>query len=161
MALNPALWADVQRDLEAARKNAADLLARAEALEGHGTELPPDLRLDREIAIGAMLHNCFGALESALERLIEAVDGGLPTGRNYHAELIRRAAAPVPGVRPTIISPALAADLQQLRQYRHAFRHAYGDYNYARAAENVPIVSRAVPALAAEIEVFAQVIALS
>lgn len=99
MAANPALWADVQRDLEVARKNATDLLARAEALKRGAAELPPDLRLDREIAIGVMLHNCFGAMESALERLIEAVDGSLPTGRNYHAELIRRAAAPVPEVR--------------------------------------------------------------
>jgi hypothetical protein len=160
MAANPALWADVQRDLEAARKNAADLLARAEALEQRGAELPLDLRFDREIAIGAMLHNCFGAMESALERLIEAVDGSLPTGRNYHAELIRRAAAPVPEVRPAVISMALAGDLQQLRQYRHAFRHAYGDYDYARAAENVPIAARAVPGLATEIEEFARGMAL-
>ena len=154
MAANPALWADVRRDLEVARKNAADLLARAEALERGDTALPPDLRLDREIAIGAMLHNCFGAMESALERLVEAVDGSLPTGRNYHLELIRRAAAPVPEVRPAIISAALAADLQQLRQYRHAFRHAYGDYDYKRAAGNVPVAARAVPALASEIRAF-------
>lgn len=155
MAANPALWADVQRDLEVVHKNAAALLARAEALERHGVELPPDLRLDREIAIGVMLHNCFGAMESALERLIEAVDGSLPTGRNYHTELIRRAEASVPDIRPSIISPALAADLQRLRQYRHAFRHAYGDYDYARAAENIPVITRAVPALIAELKAFA------
>lgn len=87
MAANPALWADVQRDLEVARKNAADLLTRAEALERHGAELPPDLRLDREIAIGVMLRNCFGAMESALERLIEAVDGSVPTGAAVLADL--------------------------------------------------------------------------
>lgn len=161
MAANPALWADVQRDLEAMRKNAADLLMRAEALEEHGTDLPPDLRLDREIAIGAMLHNCFGAMESALERLIGAVDGSLPTGHNYHAGLIQRAAVPIPEVRPAIISLTLAADLQQLRQYRHAFRHAYGDYDYARAAENVQVVARAVPAFTAELEAFMQDVGLN
>jgi hypothetical protein len=160
MAANPALWADVQRDLEVGRKNAVDLQARAEALEKHGAELPADLRRDREIAIGAMRHNCFGALESALERLIEAIDGGLPTGRNDHVDPIRRAAAPVPDVRPAIVSPAVAADLQQLRQYRHAFRHAYGDYDYARAAENVPIVARALPAFTSDVETFARAVAL-
>lgn len=160
MAANPALWADIQRDLAAAGKNAADLLTRAETLEGHEADLQPDVRLDRELAIGAMLHNCYGAVESALERLIEVVDGSLPTGRNYHVELIRRAAAPVAEVRPAIISPALAADLQQLRQYRHAFRHAYGSYDYARAAENVPVAARAVPLFGAEVEAFARRMAL-
>lgn len=160
MAANPALWADVQRDLELARKNAVGLVARAEALERHGAELPADLRTDRELAVGAMLHHCFGAMESSLERLIEAVDGSLPTGRNYHVELIRRAAAPVPGLRPAIISPTLAADLQQLRQYRHAFRHAYGDFDYARAAVNVPLADRATQLLASEIEAFMRVMML-
>ena len=91
-----------------------------------------------------MLHNCYSAVERALERLIVAFDGGLPSGRNYHADLIERAAAPLVGVRPAVVSRRLAADLHRLRQFRHAFRNAYGDYDYTRAAENVPIAERAM-----------------
>jgi hypothetical protein len=101
-----------------------------------------DVRLDREIAVGQMLHNCYGAIESALERLIAAVDGTLPTGSAYYADLLRRAATPVPGVRPAMIGGELAADLDRLRRFRHAFRHAYGDYDYARAATTTPAPPR-------------------
>lgn len=93
MAANPALWADIQRDLDAARTNIRNAAMRADALQAGG-ELSGDLRMDREYAIGLMLHNGYGAMECALERLVQAVDGGLPSGAAYHAELIRRAAAP-------------------------------------------------------------------
>jgi hypothetical protein len=125
-----------------------------------GAEMAVDVRYDREIAIGSMLHNCFGAMESALERLVLAIDGGLPTGSDFHAELIRRASTPIDGLRPAMISPSLAADLQQLRRFRHAFRRAYGDFDYARAGGNVPIASRAVTDLSAQLTEFAEAVGL-
>jgi hypothetical protein len=153
---NPALWADVERDIEIARRNAESLARRAESLERRGASMDPDVRLDRQIAVGQMLHNCYGGMESALERLVLAIDGSLPTGSAYHADLIRRATAPVPGVRSSIIGSELAADLDRLRR----FRHAYGDYDYARAAENVPIAVRAVAALIADLAGFAHLVGL-
>jgi hypothetical protein len=155
MAANPALWADILRDIEAARSNADGLAARASSLDEHGSQIAADVRLDREIAVGSMLHNCYGAMENALERLIDAVDGSRPTGAGYHAELIRRAAMPIPSIRPAIISAHLAAELHKLRSSRHAFRHAYGECDYARAAENVAIALCAVPAFDAGIRAFA------
>ncbi|QCO02922.1 hypothetical protein [Azospirillum argentinense] len=138
MAANPALWADIQRDLDAARTNIRNAAMRADALQAGG-ELSGDLRMDREYAIGLMLHNGYGAMECALERLVQAVDGGLPSGAAYHAELIRRAAAPVAGLRPAMITSETAGRLQKLRSFRHALRHAYDGYDYTRAAENVPV----------------------
>jgi hypothetical protein len=160
VAANPALWTDVLRDLAVARQNAADLAMRAETLERRGGRMEPDVRRDREIAVGSMLHNCYGAIEAALERLIVAVDGSLPSGRDYHAEVIRRAATPVPDVRPAMISDALAADLQRLRQFRHVFRYASTGYDYDRAAENVPVAVRAVDLVATELGTFASAIHL-
>jgi hypothetical protein len=83
MGANPALWADVQRDLAAARANVAGAVARAASLAAGGA-IDDDFRLDREIAVGSMLHNCYSAVERALERLIVAFDGGLPSGRRHH-----------------------------------------------------------------------------
>ena len=54
----------------------------------------------------------------------------------------------------------LARDLQQLRRFRHAFRHAYGDYSYERAAENVAVAARATAALAARLRHFAELTGL-
>jgi hypothetical protein len=122
--------------------------------------MPGDVRIDREYAIGAMLHNAYGAMESALERLIQAVDGDLPSGAAYHAELVRRAARAVNGVRPAIISRTTATELQRLRAFRHAFRHAYDGYDYARAAENVPLAERVTGRFRDEITRFATTIGL-
>ncbi|WP_448190192.1 ribonuclease toxin HepT-like protein [Azospirillum sp. sgz301742] len=152
MALTPALWADVRRDLDAARANVENAAARAETLRD--AAMPSDARLDREYAVGLMLHNGYGAMESALERLIRAIDGDLPAGASFHAEIIRRAAYPVAGVRPAMIGAQTAARLQKLRSFRHALRHAYDDFDYSRAAENVPVAVEAERAFRADIEAF-------
>lgn len=89
MAANRALWADVLRDLDAARTNVRTALARADTLRTDAG-LPEDVRIDREYAIGLMLHNGYGAMESALERLIQAIDGSLPAGSSYHTDGHRR-----------------------------------------------------------------------
>jgi hypothetical protein len=153
MAVTPALWADVRRDLHAARANVETAAARAETLRD--AAMAPDARLDREYAVGLMLHNGYGAMESALERLIRAIDGDLPAGSSYHAEIIRRAAHPIAGVRPAMIGAQTAARLQKLRGFRHALRHAYDDFDYSRAAENVPVAIEAERALRTDIEAFA------
>lgn len=155
MAENPALWSDVERDLAVAETNAAQAGERARSLRDGAPPLSADSVLDRQYAIGVMLHNGYGALESALERLILAVDGGLPTGAGYHADLLRRAATPVPGLRPALIGPATEALLQRLRAFRHVFRHAYGAYDYERAAHNVETAATAVAGLRRELRDFA------
>lgn len=148
MAAAPALWADLQRHLAAAEKNAAEAVARAASLRQN--DLSAEVRRDREMAIGTMLHHCYGAVEAALERLILALDGDLPAGSLYRVELVRRAAAPVSGVRTAVISAETAADLQRLHAFRHAFRHAY-----ARAAENVPLAEQVLRRFGAELGAFA------
>lgn len=154
MAANPALWADIRRDLDAARTNIRNAAMRADALHTGGP-LPDDLRMDREYAIGLMLHNGYGAMECALERLVQAVDGGLPSGAAYHAELIRRAAAPVAGLRPAMITSETAGRLQKLRSFRRALRHAYDGYDYTRAAENVPVAVAVEDSFRADMTAFA------
>lgn len=157
MAVTPALWADVRRDLDAARGNAASAAVRADTLAdpAMAPALTQDARIDREYAIGLMLHNAYGAMESALERLIRSVDGDLPVGGSFHSEIIRRATTPIDGVRPAIIGARTAAQLQKLRGFRHALRHAYDTYDYGRAAENVPVAVEAERALRADVEAFA------
>lgn len=93
MARKSGLWVDVARDLSSARRS-LDWAVRQAA------EPPPTdaaARIAREYTIGGMVHNCHGALESALQRIILDIDGGLPTGSDHHRDLIRRAVRDYPG----------------------------------------------------------------
>ncbi len=156
MAENRALWSDIDRDLGVAETNAAQAGERAASLRSGSAALSADSVLDREYAIGVMLHNAYGAMESALERLILAVDGGLPTGPGDHTDLLRRAGAPIPGLRPEMITAETEALLQRLRAFRHVFRHAYGTYDYERAEQNVAVAATATARLRCELAGFAE-----
>jgi hypothetical protein len=119
--------------------------------------MPEDTRFDRETTVAKLLHDCYGAMESAIERLVKDVDGAAPSsGANYHVELIRRAATEFEGVRPAMISAEMASDLQILRAFQHVVRHAYSDFDYQRAAPNVSVAARAVTRLSQEITAFAE-----
>ena len=152
--MNPALWADVRRDLDAASRFADGAVRRAASLERGDLALDPDAREDREAAIGLLLHNCYGSMEAALERLIKSIDGDVPAGSSFHSNLILRAQTEIEGMRPPMISVTTARKLQKLRAFRHVFRHAYDGFDYNRAAENVPLAEAVVQALRDHLERF-------
>ena len=155
-ARNPALWADIARDLETARSSAERAAFRVQSLSVEAQMMDAETRFDRERAVGSLVHDCYTALEAALERLIDAVDGDRPKGGDYHAQLIERAAAALAGLRPAIVSAETARDLHALRGFRHVMRHAYGGFDYARAAPNAEIAARAVPCVSEEVTAFAR-----
>ena len=149
--MTPPAWADVAEDLATAVAEAGRAAAKAATLgETAGTA-----REDRELAIGKHLHDAYSAAEKALERLVELTDGSVPAGRSFHRDLIRRAAHPLDGVRPAIISAETAEAMEDLLSFRHVFRHAYGAFRYARAAPNVALAAAAIPRLRDEVTAFA------
>jgi hypothetical protein len=156
MARHPALWSDVTRDLDTAERACRLAAERAVSLAERGDQMPDDVRFDRELAIGKLLHDCYGALEAVLERLVDAIDEERPKGGDYHTRLVQRAAADIGGLRPAMIGAATAKDLQELRGFRHVMRHVYGDFDYERAAPNVGIAQRTVKNFRAEITEFAR-----
>ena len=99
MNSSSALWADVAADLSVAVAEAG----RAEAKAGTRDSLDPAAREDRDLAIGKHLHDAYCAVESALERLVLAIDRELPQGRRHHRDLLDRAARPLDGLRPAMI----------------------------------------------------------
>jgi hypothetical protein len=54
--VNPALWADITRDLDAATRYAETAVQRAASLESHSEDMDDDIREDRQAAIGLLLH---------------------------------------------------------------------------------------------------------
>lgn len=55
------------------------------------------------------------------------VDGDLPSGSEWHRELLEQMDLEVPGVRPRLLDDATLSDLDLLRRFRHRVRHAYAD----------------------------------
>ena len=135
--MTPPTWSDVEYDLEAARVLAVKAADKDAALAG----LPADAREDRELAIGKHLHDAVSAIERALERLVQDIDG----------DLLDRAARPMPGRRPAILSAETRRELGLLVGVRHAFRHSYGGFDTALARPNVAVAAAAVPRAVAEI----------
>ena len=156
MASKPALWSDVQRDLEHARNHGGGAERTAVQLADPAYVIDTDTRLDREQAVGLKLHYCYSAMENVISTLVVAVDGDRPVGDNFHTKLIERAAAPVSGLRPAIISQETAQCLHLLKDFRHAVRHLYErDFDYRRAEPNVAVALRALDLLSADIYRFA------
>lgn len=151
MARNSALWLDVLQDLQAARRSVEWAQQQA--------DLPPptdaDARFARDYTIGGMIHNCYGAIERALERIVLSIDERLPEGGDHHRELVLRASREMAGMRPPIVSKETAADLDRLRRFRHAFRHVYDEYDYGKAEENVAVAARVVIAVRTDLGAFA------
>ncbi len=75
--------------------------------------------------LAMQLHNYYTAMEKVLERILRVVDGAIPTGGSWHRELLDQAARPAPDLRPAIVDPDVAGELDRLRSFRHFFRNAY------------------------------------
>lgn len=135
------IWADIRRDLTAAQMHAM----RAGDRDATLSELSDaEDRTDREMSIAMSLHHCYSASEAAIERVIRHFDKEMPKGRDSHVELLKRAASEMPGIRPAIISKKTLAGLRKLLSFRHVVRHAYEDFDYDLARENVPVAREAI-----------------
>ena len=76
-------------------------------------------------SMGYQLHNLYGAFEQLFEEVARFFENRVDDAR-YHADLIRRMQLEIRGIRPALLSEATARDLDELRRFRHLFRHAYG-----------------------------------
>ena len=75
-------------------------------------------------ALAYQLHNLYGACEQLFELIARAFENQID-GPTYHVDLLRRMKAEITGVRPALLTAGLAGRLNELRGFRHFFRHAY------------------------------------
>ncbi len=75
-------------------------------------------------SMGYQLHNLYGAFEQLFEEVARFFENRIDDAK-YHADLIRRMQLEIRGIRPALLSEATASDLDELRRFRHLFRHAY------------------------------------
>jgi len=77
------------------------------------------------LVLGVNLHAYYTALETLLERVARLVDEEVPTGANWHRELLLQMRIQLPGLRPRVVPAEMIPNLDELRKFRHFFRNAY------------------------------------
>lgn len=70
------------------------------------------------------LHNLYCAYEQFFEVVAHFFENRIE-GERYHTDLLRRMKLEIEGIRPALISDAAFPLLDELRRFRHFFRHAY------------------------------------
>lgn len=138
------LSAELREDLSAIERRGESVVALGRATSSE----PAEVARLRALALAFELERFYTAVESTLERAILGLDGQLPKGERWHAELLRAAAVALPDLRPALLSKASAGALRDLLAFRHFARHAYDvEPEPARLAELAIQVETLVPEL--------------
>lgn len=75
-------------------------------------------------SMGYQLHNLYCVFEQVFEIVAQFFENNI-AGERYHTDLLRRMRLTIEGVRPACISEEAFTFLDELRRFRHFFRHAY------------------------------------
>lgn len=101
-----------------------ELMLAQQDVDGAGDGLPGRDRLLAR-SLGFALHNFYNGVEQILEEIAKEVDGARPSGDGMHSELLDQMAQPTAN-RPAMVPEESWEQFQDLRRFRHMFRHAYG-----------------------------------
>ena len=77
-------------------------------------------------SISYQLHNLYSAFEDLFKITAKAFENHINDISRYHTGLLKRMTIHIEGVRPSLISKESYMLLDNLRSFRHFFRHAYG-----------------------------------
>jgi hypothetical protein len=79
----------------------------------------------RALALAFEIERWYSAAEATLARIVRTIDGDVPAGPTWHAELLRAASVAIDDLRPAIVSKDAATELRELLKFRHFARHGY------------------------------------
>ena len=122
--IEPAALRELAADLTMELERLAELtpaVAHVRAEIGRDLDHAP---LFRE-SLALKLHNFYGGVERILQLIAVELNGGLPSGADWHKRLLDRMAQAREG-RPAVVSAATAARLREFLGFRHIVRHLYG-----------------------------------
>lgn len=114
------LIAEIDNDLLAMRN------IEAQIEELYNTMDEDNIKDKDKAALGYYLHNLYNAVESILKRLAYFFENSI-SGNTWHIDLLKRMTLKIEGIRPAVISKETYTMINELRKFRHIFRHAY-DY---------------------------------
>jgi hypothetical protein len=76
-------------------------------------------------SIGYWLHNLYCAYEDLFKIICSFWENNISSNSGYHTSLLRRMVFAIEGIRPALLSKDSLRVLDELRGFRHMFRHAY------------------------------------
>jgi hypothetical protein len=144
-------WFDVDADVRAAVAHFRQSVALHE--EG-GFDAPGLAGYRAQMALMHSLQSGHTSLEGALLRILEMLGEERPVGETWHADLIRRASAPMPNSRPAILSPTLAQAADETRRFRHIATHNYDSFRVDAAKPTIDAARLLADGLIGEIATF-------
>lgn len=92
------------------------------------------------------LHGFYTGVEQIFEDIARTIDGGLPSGSEWHTSLLRQMTVEIEGLRPAVIATQTRNSLDEFRGFRHIVRNVYA-FNL-RAARLNELVNDAPDCLA-------------
>ena len=85
----------------------------------------PEPRSEDVESAGYWLHNLYNAFEDLFQMVAEFWENEINQNGSGHKNLLRRMRLEIQGLRPALISDKAFQHLDELRGFRHVFRHAY------------------------------------
>jgi hypothetical protein len=76
-------------------------------------------------SIALNLHGIYSGLERLFHQIAAIVDDSLPSGKEWHRELLEQMGIGVTGVRPPVISDETLHLLDEFLRFRHVVRNVY------------------------------------
>lgn len=77
--------------------------------------------------LGYLLHNLYCAFEDLFQEIAKTFENYIEDISKFHRELLKRMSLDIQGIRPKVLSQKSYFVLDELRGFRHIFRHSY-DY---------------------------------
>ena len=94
---------------------------RAIAAAGQHPE-DQDLYLD---SAALNLHDFYAGLERIFRQVAATVDQSVPSGHDWHRELLRQMTVSLPQIRPQVLSVEAAKAIDEYLRFRHIVRNIY------------------------------------
>ena len=117
-------------------------------------EAPLEYRKSLEAFVARHLFDFYKGLESIFQRIAQEVDRNLPSGEEWHKDLLQQMTESN-AVRPAVLSQETGSELQNLRGFRHVFIYIYADeLDYEQTLENAERAKTIFPRLSAELDIF-------
>lgn len=76
-------------------------------------------------AVAYCLHNIYNALENSFEQISRSIENHIVDRAQWHKELLGKMFLNMPPLRPRVLPDEVRKTLNDLRGFRHLFRHAY------------------------------------
>ncbi len=108
--------------LQAELDDIAHSVERAEHLLEKAEQRNDDDYFD---GIALNLHGFYSGTERVFQEIARTVDGYLPSGREWHPELLMQMSVAMEGVRPAVIQRNTRLCLDDYRSFRHVVRNLY------------------------------------